>query len=178
MTDDTPVFNIDSSLFNDSPLADVYYAVRNELEERDPKKEKRKWHHNIALWAAWEAHKTAKDNSGLNLLKMVGLPDKQKEFAELLGVSARTIRKYQDEYAEFARTGQEMTFTRLLGRYRMGAVEALGQVATDKEHSQFAQSQRTFFTLTGDLVDKQDITSGGDKLEVVVRYAETNNNPT
>jgi hypothetical protein len=105
------------------------------------------------------------------------LPDKQKEFAELLGVSARTIRKYQEEHAEFAATGQQMTFTRILGRYRLGAVEALGQVVTDKEHGQFAQSQRTYFTLTGDLVDKQDITTGGDKLEVVVRYAETDDNP-
>jgi len=149
-------FSTDSAAFNDSPLADVYYAVRNELRERDPAKKSRAAHHRIALWSAWEAHKTAKDNSGLDLLKMVGLPGKQKEFAELLGVSARTIRKYQDEYAEFARTGQEMTFARLLGRYRLGAVEALGQVVTDKEHSQFAQSQRTFFTLTGDLVDKSE----------------------
>ena len=151
MTEETPVFDLDSSLFNDYPLADVYYAVRNELKERDPAKKSRAAHHRIALWSAWEAHKTAKDNSGLDLLKMVGLPSKQKEFAELLGVSARTIRKYQDEYAEFARTGQEMTFARLLGRYRLGAVEALGQVVTDLGHSQFAQSQRTFFTMTGDL---------------------------
>lgn len=168
-------FSIKKPIFEDSPLADVYYAVRNELKERDPVKKSRAAHHRIALWAAWEAHRTAKDGSGLDLLGMVGLPSKQKEFAELLGVSARTIRKYQNEYAEFARTGQEMTFSRLLGRYRLGAVEALGQVVTDLTHSQFAQSQRTFFTLTGDLVDKQDITSGGDKIQPITTIREDRN---
>ena len=152
---------ITSEVFETSPLAAVYYSVLNELVARrlgeNSSSQGNITERRVALWAAWEAHKTAKDNSGLNLLKMVGLPGKQKDFAKLLGVSARTIRKYQKEHAEFASTGREMTFNRLLGRYRLGAVQALGQVVTDKEHSQFAQSQRTFFTMTGDLVDKADL---------------------
>lgn len=176
--DDTlPEFGTDTAVFEDSPLAAVYYNVKNELKERNGGRNTAA-HHRIALWAAWAAHRTAKDGNGVSLLALVGLPGKQKEFAEFLGVSARTVRNYADEYSEFISTAQTMTFNRLLADYRLDAVRALGQVATDKEHSQFAQSQRTFFTLTGDLVDKQDITSGGEKLEVVVRYADTNDNPT
>lgn len=154
MSQETSAFDPKSDVFNNSPLATVYYNVRHELKEAEPNKRSKPSHHRIALWAAWEAHRTAKTETGQSLLKLVGLPDKQHEFADLLGVSARTIRKYQKAHAEFARTGQEMTFNRLLGRYRLGAVQALGEVVTDKEHSQFAQSQRTFFTMTGDLVDK------------------------
>ena len=159
-----PAFDANSEAFNDSPLAAVYYNVRNELEERDPKKKKRKWHHNIAVWAAWAAHKTAKGSDGVSLLRLVGLPETQKGLAEFLGVSDRTIRTYAADYGEFIGTAQTMTFNRLLADYRLDAVQALGQVATDKLHPQFAQSQRTFFTMTGDLVDKQDITTGGEKI--------------
>ena len=132
-------------------------------------------HHRIALWAAWEAHKTAKDSHGVSLLRLVGLPETQKAFAEFLGVSDRTVRNYRDEYGEFVGTAQTMTFNRLLADYRLDAAQALGQVATDKAHPQFAQSQRTFFTLTGDLVDKQDITSGGEKVQQITVIREDRN---
>lgn len=144
-------FGLDTAVFEDSPLAAVYYNVKNELKERDPAKKSRAAHHRVALWAAWEAHKTAKDSKGVSLLALVGLPSKQKEFAEFLGVSDRTVRKYRNEYGEFTETAQTMTFDRLLADYRLDAVRELGEVVTDKGHPQFAQSQRTFFTMTKDL---------------------------
>ena len=158
-------FGLDTAVFEDSPLATVYYNVKNELKERNGGRAAAA-HHRIALWAAWEAHKTAKDSNGVSLLALVGLPVKQKEFAEFLGVTARTVRSYAEEYGEFAETAQTMTFNRLLADYRLDAVRELGEVATDKSHPQFAQSQRTFFTLTKDFVDRQDITTGGDKIEM------------
>jgi len=148
-------FGLDTAVFEDSPLSAVYYNVKNELKERNGGRSAAS-HHRVALWAAWEAHKTAKDNRGVSLLRLVGLPETQKEFAAFLGVSDRTVRNYRDEYGEFVGTAQTMTFNRLLADYRLDAARALGEVATDKEHSQFAQSQRTFFTLTGDLVDKSE----------------------
>jgi hypothetical protein len=159
-------FDVDTAVFNDSPLSAVYYNVKNELKQRNNGRAAAS-HHRIALWAAWEAHKTAKDSHGVSLLRLVGLPETQKAFAEFLGVSDRTVRNYRDEYGEFVGTAQTMTFNRLLADYRLDAAQALGQVATDKAHPQFAQSQRTFFTLTGDLVDKQDITSGGEKVQQI-----------
>lgn len=158
-------FGLDTAVFEDSPLSTVYYNVKNELKERNNGRAS-STHHRIALWAAWEAHKTAKDSKGVSLLALVGLPEKQKEFAEFLGVSPRTIRNYSEEYGEFIETAQTMTFNRLLADYRLDAVRELGEVATDKMHPQFAQSQRTFFTLTKDFVDRQDITTGGEKIEM------------
>ncbi len=164
-------FDVDTAVFHDSPLSTVYYNVKNELKERNNGRAAAA-HHRIALWAAWEAHKTAKDSHGVSLLRLVGLPETQKAFAEFLGVSDRTVRNYRDEYGEFVGTAQTMTFNRLLADYRLDAAQALGQVATDKAHPQFAQSQRTFFTLTGDLVDKQDITSGGEKVQQITVIRE------
>lgn len=166
-------FDVDTAVFNDSPLSAVYYNVKNELKQRNNGRAAAS-HHRIALWAAWEAHKTAKDSHGVSLLRLVGLPETQKAFAEFLGVSDRTVRNYREEYGEFVGTAQTMTFNRLLADYRLDAAQALGQVATDKAHPQFAQSQRTFFTLTGDLVDKQDITSGGEKIPVPSIYLPDN----
>lgn len=143
-------FGVDTAVFNDSPLAAVYYNVKNELKERSGGRSTAA-HHRIALWAAWAAHKTAKDGSGVNLLRLVGLPTTQKGLAELLGVSDRTVRNYGEEYGEFIGTAQTMTFNRLLADYRLDAVRSLGEVVTDKTHPQFAQSQRTFFTMTKDL---------------------------
>ncbi len=169
-------FDVNTAVFNDSPLSAVYYSVKNELITRrlgeNSKSEGSKEDHRVAMWAAWEAHKTAKDGRGVSLLTLVGLPTKQKEFAEFLGVSDRTIRNYQKKHREFIGTAQTMTFNRLLADYRLDAAQALGQVATDKAHPQFAQSQRTFFTLTGDLVDKQDITSGGEKVQQITVIRE------
>lgn len=145
-----PAFDANSEAFNDSPLAAVYYNVRNELKDRNNGRSAAA-HHRIAVWAAWAAHKTTKDSDGVSLLRLVGLPETQKGLAEFLGISDRTIRKYQTDYAEFVGTAQTMTFNRLLADYRLDAVQALGQVATDTGHPQFAQSQRTFFTMTKDL---------------------------
>lgn len=145
-----PAFDANSEAFNDSPLAAVYYNVRNELKDRNSGRSTAA-HHRIAVWAAWAAHKTAKGSDGVSLLRLVGLPETQKGLAEFLGVSDRTIRTYAADYGEFIGTAQTMTFNRLLADYRLDAVQALGQVATDKGHPQFAQSQRTFFTMTKDL---------------------------
>ena len=145
-----PAFDANSEAFNDSPLAAVYYNVKNELKDRNNGRSTAA-HHRIAVWAAWAAHKTAKGSDGVSLLRLVGLPETQKGLAEFLGVSDRTIRTYAADYGEFIGTAQTMTFNRLLADYRLDAVQALGQVATDKGHPQFAQSQRTFFTMTKDL---------------------------
>ena len=123
----------------------------------------------VALWAAWAAHKTAvieEESEHKDLLTAVGLPRKQKDFAKVLGVSPRTLQKYAKKHPGLVRSAQDMGVKRLLGLYRLPALHALGQSASDPSHLH-AADRRTYFTITGDLVQKQDITSDGEKLESV-----------
>jgi len=160
--------------FEDSPLATVYYNVLNELiRERTGKEEAggkgRLDERRVALWVAWESHRVApilEDDTArrIDVLTIVGLPKKQKEFATLLGVSARTIRNYAAKYGRFVSTAQEMGVQRVLSRYDLLALHALGLSAASPSY-QHASDRRTFFTMRGFLVDKQDITSGGEVIK-------------
>jgi len=152
--------------FEDSPLAMVYYNVLNELvterlgeseKERAGKVEERR----VALWVAWESHRIAPileegDNAQkIDMLTVVGLPKKQKDFAALLGVSARTIRNYAAKYGRFVSTAQEMGVQRVLSRYDLPALHALGTSAANANH-QHSSDRRIFFTMRGMLVDKSE----------------------
>lgn len=150
------MFNIKSGEFENSPLAEIYYNCRSEG-----------YSHRVSLWAAWESHKSAAVEGGGDLLKLVNLPRTQKDFADLIGVSSRTIRKYKTEHAALLETCRTTAFNRLLGRYRLPALHALGQSAAtpDPKH---ASDRRIFFTMTGDLVDRQDITSGDEPIMITV----------
>lgn len=168
MTGSSP-FDIDSPTFQDSPLATAYYGIRAELQERDGRSKPS--HHRIALWAAWEAHKTDQTDDGTDLLSLVGLPKTQKEMASLIGVSDRRLRTYAKQYAEYASMAQDTAVHRLLMRYRLPALHALGRSAAG-DTPQSPTDRRTFFTITGDLVQKQDVTSGGEKINPITYIAE------
>lgn len=153
MSGTTP-FDIESPTFQDSPLATAYYNIRAELKERDGRGKAS--HHRIALWAAWEAHKTAQTEDGTDLLSVVGLPKTQKEMAKVIGVSDRSLRKYAKQYAEYAIMAQDTAVNRLLMRYRLPALHALGRSAAG-DTPQSPTDRRTFFTITGDLVTKSQM---------------------
>lgn len=170
---------INSDAFEDSPLATVYYNVLNELTGKE-KGRGRIGQRRVALWVAWESHRVAnitnEDFANANahkvdLLTMVGLPKTQKAFAELIGVSPRTLRNYAKKHGHFVSLAQEMGVQRVLSRYDLPALHALGLSASTPD-SRHSSDRRIFFTMRGHLVDKQDITSDGEKLEVVVRYAD------
>lgn len=165
--DDKPkpvVFDASSEPFDNSPISTVYYNLRNEVNPRT----KKKYDHRIALWAAWESHKTVAvegDNNPYDLLSAVGLPKTQKAFAELIGVSDRTIRKYRVNHSNLVEMAKHMGVGRILGRYDVNVLHALGQSASTPNFKHHAD-RKTFLTVQGYLVtqNKQDITTGGDKL--------------
>jgi len=165
----TSPFDIESPTFQDSPLATAYYNIRAELRERDGRSNAS--HHRIALWAAWEAHKTAQTDDGTDLLSIVGLPKTQKEMAKIIGVSDRRLRTYAKQYSEYAIMAQDTAVNRLLMRYRLPALHALGRSAAG-DSPQAPTDRRTFFTITGDLVQKQDVTSGGEKINPITYITE------
>ncbi len=161
-----------SDEFENSPLATVYYNVLNELVTArlgEGSTSKGSIHERrVALWVAWESHRIAPileaDNAQkIDMLTMVGLPKKQKDFAALLGVSDRTIRYYAEKYGRFVSTAQEMGVQRVLSRYDLPVLHALGLSAATPD-GRNASDRRTFFTMRGFLVDKADITSGGGRL--------------
>ena len=168
-------FTVDSDAFQNSPLAEVYYVVRNELKEADAAKKKRAWHHRVALWVAWESHKIASIDEGTqgDLLQMVGLPKTQKEFAQVLGVSSRTLRNYAQDYSSYVETARATGVQRVLSRYDLHALHALGMMAS-LPSTQASSDRRTFFTMRGYLTDKTDITTGGEKLPTPQIYIPDN----
>lgn len=155
-----PVFSIKSEAFEDSPLAEVYYNLINEIDDKG----KKMYSPNVALWAAWEAHRSAATvGRTKDWLKALGLPKTRKEFATLIGVSDRTIRKYARDNPELSRMAQNMSANRVLAEYRLPVLHALGKSASSADYKH-APDRRTFLTMTGDLVDRQDITTGGESV--------------
>ena len=158
-------FDLDSDTFQNSPMAEVYYAVRNELREDDGKKKSRSWHHRVALWVSWESHKIAAIDEGTqgDLLEMVGLPRTQKEFAQLIGVAPRTVRSYSLKHGGLVEMARTSGVQRVLGRYDLHALHALGMVAS-LPSPQAASDRRTFFTMRGFFTEKKDVTLLGTDL--------------
>lgn len=155
---------IDAEVFENSPLATVYYNVLNELKEgksgRGNMGQRR-----VALWVAWESHRIAPvvdeddpDAQKVDLLTIVGLPKTQTEFAAWLGVSTRTIRNYANNgrYAELISTARETGVQRVLGRYDILALHALGSSAATPQPNH-SSDRRIFFTMRGLLTHKQDV---------------------
>ena len=144
-------FDINSPIFDNSPLATIYHNVKNELKLKMTTKRPPKWHHNVALWVAWESHKVAPGalnvGSG-DLLKAVGLPAKQKDLAKLLGVDSRTIRNYAAKYGHFVETARADGVQRILSRYDLPALHALGVVATSPSGG-IAAERKLFFQMRG-----------------------------
>lgn len=164
-------FDTKSDDFQNSPLALVYYAVANELRERDPVKKKRPFHHRVALWAAWESHRVAPGTEATagEFFSMLGLPRTQRGMADLLGVSPRTLRQYSMDYSEFVATAREMGVQRVLAQYDLAALHALGQVASLPEPSA-VPGMRLFLHMRGLLpAEKADanvaVNSGGMTVE-------------
>lgn len=161
------LFDLDNEAFDGSPLAEVYYNVLNELVERDGGRRKKE-HHRIALWAAWESHRVSAvfDGSRFDLLTAVGLPKTQRAFAELVGVNPRTLRGYYAKYGEFVTTAQEMGVGRVLAGYDVAVLHATGASASivDSRHS---SDRRLFAQLRGWLVEKHEVSSTSWQDEVI-----------
>lgn len=147
---------VKSDVFEASPLAEAYWNVRHELKERDPKGKHRKWHDNVALWAAWESHKGHVDTkTGKGLLERLGLPKTQKGLAQLIGINVRTLRGYDHKYGEFSSMARTVSLDKILARYDASALHALGVMASTPDY-RTAPDRKTFLAVRGMLTPKGD----------------------
>lgn len=164
------MFDTTASQFLDSPLAQIYYDLRSEVDERTGKP----YTHAVALWAAWMGHRQKAND--FKMLESVGLPSTADEFARIAGVSARTLRNYNERYGELVKSSQDKAVRALLGGYRLNVVQALAESAMMVESTR-AADRRTFLQLTGDLVARHDVTSGDQPLPapLVQVYLPDNN---
>lgn len=151
------MMDTESDYFTQSPLGYLYWAMRAE-----------KYNHKVALWAAWAAHKADK-----KLLAAVGLPDTQKELAETLGVTARTIRNYRVKHGEALEAARSIMVDNLLSQYLPDAIEAMGKNATDPTKNG-TSDRRLLFEMAGVFTPKQktDLTSGGQPIEPTFYFPE------
>lgn len=150
-------FNIDSREFQSSPLNYVYNSMMENLKRRDGKR--RASHHRVSLTVAWAAHITPKITSNghkvASLHDLAGLPSSKRDLAKVLGVSERAVYRYLLNYSKEVEYFRSTGVDRLLGGYKLSAVLALAQSASnpDPRHS---ADRRTLLTITGDLVDKSE----------------------
>lgn len=135
----------------------VYWIVRAALEERDGQR-KTAVHHRAAILAIHDSFPGKADRARL------GLPATQRQLAVLLGVATRTLRKYRKTYtAVFAATRGTLRDS-VLGAYYGRVYEALAESAMI--HGREGAADRRLFTqVAGDLTEKHDLTSAGEKME-------------
>ncbi|MBX3056916.1 MAG: hypothetical protein KF770_10630 [Anaerolineae bacterium] len=143
----------DSDNFRQSPLGYIYWCLRTE-----------KHRHEVALWAAWCAHKADKA-----WLAALGLPEHQYELAQLLGVSDRTIRNYHQKHGRLLETARAMMVEHVLADYVPSALRAMGEVA-GKATNEGTADRRLLFEVAGVYTPKQkavnldvDVTGLSDK---------------
>lgn len=119
---------VKSDAFEMSSMSYAFHAVLYELRQRDPKNIHRKWHDNVALWAAWEGHKGY--GKGKELLEKLGLPKTQKGLAELMGINVRTLRGYARKHREIASIARAEGVDKILAEYEVEVLHTLGLMAS------------------------------------------------
>jgi hypothetical protein len=132
------MIDTENERFNQSPLGFTYWCLRGE-----------KYAHNVALWAAWYAHKADKE-----LMQALGLPVHQYELAEILGVTDRTLRNYRKKYSRAIETAGAMMVDGLLRKYVPGALDAMGEMAGKKESAGY-NDRRLLFEMANLYTPKQ-----------------------
>lgn len=147
---------LEDDAFINSPLAIVYYNLRNEG-----------YAHQVALWAAWVTHPDKK------LRRSLGLPETQRAFAEWIGVSDRTIRKYAHKHEHLVEHAQRWMVNSILADYVPDALKAMGTSASIP-NNYGTGDRRLLFEMMGVYKQKVDLTSDEKPLAGVTIYIPDN----
>lgn len=143
----------------------VYWTMRAALDEADGGN--RPHHHRVAVLCIHDAFGSKPERTRL------GLPATALELAALLGVTDRVLRKYRRKYSSVFETTRYTLRQAFIGGYYGRVFEALGETAATQGRDG-AADRRLFMQLAGDLVERVDATSKGEKLEGVVVYLPDN----
>lgn len=143
----------------------VYWQMRAALKERDGRSSVT--HHRAAVLAIHEAFESKPERDRL------GLPATQEDLADLLGVSARSLRRYREKYGDLFATTRNTVREQFIGHYYGRVFEALGESAATSDY-QHSSDRRLFFQLSGDLTSRVDVTSQGERVEGVQIYLPDN----
>lgn len=143
----------------------LYWILRAAMEEQDGRCNKRQ--HDAAVFAVHESFPGKPERARL------GLPPTTEELADLLGISSRHLRNHRQRYAEIFETTRQTLRESFLSSYYGAVYEALGQTAATVGR-EGAADRRLFVQLTGDLVERADLTSDGERIEAPVIYMPAN----
>ena len=155
-----------SAWANDYPAAHrAYWTLRAALEETDGGN--RAHHHRVAVLCVHDAFQSKPERMRLRL------PATALELAALLGVTDRVLRKYRVKYRPVFETTRATVRESFIAGYYGRVFEALGETAATQGRDG-AADRRLFMQLAGDLVERVDATSKGEKLESVVVYLPAN----
>lgn len=136
----------------------VYWQIRGALQESDGRE--RPHHHRVATLAIHEAFPGKPDRARL------GLPATARELASLLGVSERALRGYRANYRPVFDTTRNTVREAFISGYYGRVFEALGETAATIGRDGSAD-RRLFMQLAGDLIDRTDITTGGQAITYI-----------
>lgn len=137
----------------------LYWVMRDAMAEQDGKRNRR--HHAAAVFAVHDSFPSKPERERL------GLPATTEELATLLGVSSRLLRGHRQRYAGIFATTRHALRESFLGGYYGRVYEALGETAATTGRDG-AADRRLFMQLTGDLVERHDMTSGNKPISFVV----------
>lgn len=143
----------------------VYWTIRAAMEAQDGKK--KATHHRAAILAIHESFPSKDERDRL------GLPGTILELADMLGVSDRALRNARDKYRTIFNTTQATISSSFIGAYYSRVYEAIGETAVMVGRDGHAD-RKLFVQLAGDLTEKVDMTSGGEKIEAPVIYIPDN----
>lgn len=156
-----------SAWADDYPAAHrVYWTLRAALEETDGGN--RAHHHRVAILAIHDAFGSKIERARLRL------PATALELAALLGVTDRVLRKYRVRYQSVFETTRATVRESFIAGYYGRVMEQLGESAATIPGKDGSADRRLFIQLAGDLVERVDATSKGEKLESVVVYLPAN----
>jgi len=156
-----------SAWANDYPAAHrAYWTLRAALEETDGGN--RAHHHRVAVLCVHDAFQSKPERMRLRL------PATALELAALLGVTDRVLRKYRVKYRPVFETTRATVRESFIAGYYGRVMEQLGESAAMIPGKDGAADRRLFIQLAGDLVERVDATSKGEKLESVVVYLPAN----
>lgn len=143
----------------------IYWTIRAAMESQDGRK--LATHHRAALLAIHESFPSKTDRQRL------GLPSTILELADMLGVSDRALRNAREKYQAIFATTQATISTSFIGTYYSRVYEAIGETAVIVGKEGHAD-RKLFVQLAGDLVERADVTSGGEKLAAPITYITEN----
>jgi len=139
----------------------LYWIARAALQDGDPQKRVRTYHHRVALLTIHDAFPSKPERARL------GLPATVKELAALLGVTDRSMRAYRTQYSDIFGATLKTMETVFLDQYYGRVMEALGETAATIGR-EGAHDRVTFLKMRKVLVDRTDVTSDNRPIQYII----------